>query len=424
MISILLQKLTGDEPARLQLAPRTTMQELMQTVCNLESCRPWSFGLILDERDLQTVPENTLLEDIGLANGSHLTLLKTNLPAILSCSDDNTAKIWHSGTGQCLRTLQGHQDYVSSAIFSADATQILTTCPGDNTVRIWDSFTGECQLIFVISPGEFLREITSAEFSPDGSSVLVSLDGNITRMYSTSTGEWQHTLSGRGAVFSADGLRILTVSPRIYDPSARVWIESQPTRIWFSSTGECQHALSGHGNDVNCGVFSADGLKVLTASNDNTAKIWDGSTGECQHTLTGHDGHVFSALFSTDGSRILTGSFDRRVKIWDGSTGECQHTLVQPGLESAVFSADGLRVVTASNDTTAKIWDSFTGECQHTLSGHRAPVGSAVFSADGTRVLTASDDATVRIWDSSTGECQTTLSGHGQAVYSAMFSTC
>ena len=98
MISILLQKLTGDEPARLQLAPGTTMQELMQTVCNLESCPPWSFSLMLDGHDWQNVPEHALLEDIGLADGARLTLLKTNLPAVLSCSDDNTAKIWHSGT--------------------------------------------------------------------------------------------------------------------------------------------------------------------------------------------------------------------------------------------------------------------------------------------------------------------------------------
>ena len=430
MISILLQKLSGDEPAKLQLAPGSTMRELRQTVCNLESCRPWSFGLQLHEHDLQNVPESVFLEEIGLADGARLTLLKTNLPAVLSCSDDNTAKIWHSGTGQCWRTLQGHGDYVDSAIFSADATRILTTCPGDNTVKIWDSFTGECQHTLGDQSRdmilEFTRAISAAEFSPDGSRVLVSFEDNTTRMYSSSTGECQHTLSGCRAVFSADGSRILTVSPRIWDPCAGMWIDFQPTRIWFSSTGECQHALSGHGNDVNCGVFSADGLRVLTASKDTTAKIWDGSTGECEHTLSGHVGHVFSAVFSADGSRILTIAFDHTVKIWDGSTGECRHTLVEPESQiiSAVFSADGLRVLTASNDTRAKIWDSSTGKRQHTFSGHEGPIRSAVFSADGTRVLTASDDATVRIWDSSTGECQTILSGHGEAVYSAMFSTC
>ena len=40
-------------------------------------------------------------------------------------------------TGNCLHTLQGHTDYVTSASFSPDGTT-LVTASGDRTAKIWD----------------------------------------------------------------------------------------------------------------------------------------------------------------------------------------------------------------------------------------------------------------------------------------------
>ena len=72
----------------------------------------------------------------------------------------------------------------------------------------------------------------------------------------------------------------------------------ETAKIWDASTGECKQTFSGHSNFVRSAVFSADGLSVLTASHDKTAKIWDASTGECKQTLSGHSYFVNSAVFS------------------------------------------------------------------------------------------------------------------------------
>ena len=58
--------------------------------------------------------------------------------------------------------------------------------------------------------------------------------------------------------------------------------------------------------------------------------------------LKGHTGEVTSVSFSPDGSRIVTGSDDRTAKVWDartgtallelkGHTGRCDERVVQPG---------------------------------------------------------------------------------------------
>jgi WD40 repeat protein len=47
--------------------------------------------------------------------------------------------------------------------------------------------------------------------------------------------------------------------------------------------------------------------------------------------LRGHEGSVFSAAFSPDGSRIVTTSDDETARIWDAATGkEIEVLAVEP----------------------------------------------------------------------------------------------
>ena len=61
---------------------------------------------------------------------------------IVTASDDQTARIWDAATGQELRTLSGHTDWVNSAAYSPDG-QTIVTASDDQTARIWDAATGQ-----------------------------------------------------------------------------------------------------------------------------------------------------------------------------------------------------------------------------------------------------------------------------------------
>ena len=116
--------------------------------------------------------------------------------------------------------------------------------------------------------------------------------------------------------------------------------------------------------------------------------------------LTDHEGAVNFVEFSVDGQRLVSASDDGTARVWraDGSgKPEVLKGHTEP-VESAAFSPDGQRVVTASDDGTARVWRADGSGTPVVLEGHTKPVVSASFSPDGQRVVTASFDGTARVW--------------------------
>ena len=224
--------------------------------------------------------------------------------------------------------------------------------------------------------------------------------------------ETGHFNSVTSASFSPDGQRIVTAS------------DDHTAKVWDAATGKELLTLTGHVDSVTSASFSPDGKRIVTASEDETAKVWDAATGKEVVTLTGHSSWVESASFSPDGKRIVTASADNTAKVWDAATGKELITLTGHSywVTSASFSPDGKRIVTASDDRTAKVWDAATGNVLATLTGHPEDVNSASFSPDGKRIVTASADNTARVWDAATGEGLLSLKGHSARVTSASFS--
>jgi WD40 repeat protein/serine/threonine protein kinase len=221
---------------------------------------------------------------------------------ILTASRDRTAKVWDARTGSLLLGLDGHNGYVSSASFSPDGSRILTGS-WDQTAKVWDSRTGSVMLELKLQKVEVIPEyLLSVSFSPDGSRIFTGSATGKVKGWDARTGSFLLELKGDRISFSPDGWRIVTAG-----------------KVWDARTGELLLELKGHTGAVTDASFSPDASRIVTGSDDGTAKVWDARMGTRPLELW-HKQTVASVSFSPDGSRIVTGSWDQTAKIWDART--------------------------------------------------------------------------------------------------------
>lgn len=225
----------------------------------------------------------------------------------------------------------------------------------------------------------------------------------------SSTPPLEHRGVVRRAAFSPDGSRVVSAS------------NDGTARVWDVATG-AQVVLVEHTAPVVDAVFSADGTRLVTSSEDGTARIWDAVTGKSIAPPLKHGDFVQGAEFSSDGKLVVTASLDHTARIWNATTGVLVRVLWhRDAVWSAAFSADATRVLTASRDHAARVWRLDGGGAVMMLE-HRDAVWSAKWSTDGRRIVTASQDHSAQIWDAATGQRITSELSHGDGVTSASFS--
>jgi len=166
-----------------------------------------------------------------------------------------------------------------------------------------------------------------------------------------------------------------------------------------------------HKRPVNHVEFSPDGLLLVTASEDGTARVWNAATGEPATPPLEHAGAVRRAEFSSHGRYIATACVSRDVsggdaQIWDASSGRSLSLpLRHDGLiRELAFNPDDSRVATGCSDGTARIWESATGQALTPPLRHPTSVTHVEFSPDGRLLAGASEDGSLLLWDALTGE--------------------
>ena len=215
----------------------------------------------------------------------------------------------------------------------------------------------------------------------------------------------------RTVAFSPDGLLVLTASR---DGTARLW----------RTDGTLVHTLT-HRGPVSAASFSPDGSLVLTASDDRTARIWKTASGKTVARLP-HEARVTAASFSYDGSEVVTASADRTVRVWSVPSGKLLRIVRLAGTPRiASFSPDGRILLTISGESSgvavhARLFDAGTGRLLRTLPVDG--VTTASFSPDGTLLATGRADGSTVLWKVGDGSRVHTLKGTGGKVTDAVFS--
>ena len=363
---------------------------------------------------------------------------------IVSGSADATIRVWNLQTGK-VTVLRGHDNAILAASFTPDGTCIVSASL-DGRVHIWDNIPAGTYSVFQIARmkgmisaclsidtkwlnytvykarGNTIRMVdrhTSITGSPLGSnhtnvrSFSLSLDTtycvyksddrtlrvfNATKDHEISDPFLGHEDSIEWACFSADGMRIVSASK---DKTVRVWAHDVPRKNGKQSTDRLPSTTPR--GKIDRYFISPDMSTISTfVSSRRDNRVWD-LRKQLSHSLQGHTNSVQSCEYSPDSANIVTTCGDKIVRLWDAQTGEQIRSFEHPHqVFSASFSPDGTRIVSASN--SIHIWDVQAGEqVRNPLSGHKEGFKAASFSPDGQKVVGVLNDKTFLIWDIQSG---------------------
>lgn len=158
----------------------------------------------------------------------------------------------------------------------------------------------------------------------------------------------------------------------------------------------------GHLDSMNSLVYSPDGQKIVTTSDDGKVKVWDVKSGFCIVTFTEHTSGVTACEFAKKGSVLFTASLDGSIRAWDLIRYRNFRTFTAPSrlsFSSLAVDPSGEVICAGSPDSfDIHVWSVQTGQLLDQLSGHEGPVSALGFAADGNHLVSGSWDHTVRIW--------------------------
>lgn len=284
---------------------------------------------------------------------------------IASGSRDTTIRLWEIVRGGT-KTLIGHESSVEAVVFSHDGRRVASGSE-DMTVRLWDTTTTLCERIFV---GQMVS-VSGVAVSPSGHQIASGSLDSVVKLWDTTTGESQDTLVGHSLMISQ--VAFLPHDQRLVSAS---WDGTM--KIWDTSVKGSQRGVprNGHPDQWNFSsgsiAFSPDGKQIASEGNtDFTVIIYDAETGKIETVLIGHTHLVTAVAFSADGRRIVSAS-DKEIRVWDVATGEAKATLtlanVKPlssshreYIKNVAFLPSGQSVASLGIKCIVIVWDPLTG---------------------------------------------------------------
>jgi WD40 repeat protein/DNA-binding SARP family transcriptional activator len=264
----------------------------------------------------------------------------------------------------------------TAPLFSRDDRLVVS---GDPTgpIHVWSPSNGADRVF----AGH--TDVSYAQLSPDGTQIVSASHDESVRVWDVR--------SGRSRLVST--LKGLKYAAAIDASGERIAIGGATPLVIQAPDGTNRVLLRGHGGYVNALAFNPGSTRLLTGSDDGTARVWDARSGRAVRTLRGHEGTVRGVAYSDDGKRIATAGSDGTIRVWSADGGEATILVGHEGaVNSARFNGRGDRIVSAGVDGSIRVWDAAGGPALLVLYRYQGAASGADFARDGHSVVSAGDE--------------------------------
>eukprot|EP01041_Mallomonas_annulata_P004381 gene4381-8724_t len=206
-------------------------------------------------------------------------LFSSDNSKLISATHDKNIKIWNIASGTIENVLSGHTNYVNCIHMSSPCTTTSTTsatttntssnnqlvsCSDDETVKIWDLTTGN--LLFTYKGHNGF--VYAVSLHPHGTTVASGGMDKAIHIWNSRDGSLECSFEGHvdyisSLSFNSNGSKIVSGSA---DTTIRLWDVLNKTLL---------HVFEGHMSPITSVIFTIDDSRIFSGSKDKTVISWD-----------------------------------------------------------------------------------------------------------------------------------------------------
>lgn len=302
------------------------------------------------------------------------------------------------GTPELQRVLRGSLVAIQTVDFRADGKQLVAGA-ADGAVTVWDLETTEAKQPQSFEPAD--SPVTIAVVSPDGKLLATTGTSNerpAILVRNLESGKIANVLLGhsgpvKAISFSNDNTKVVSGSD---DKTARVWDLNDAKFPELARFAE-------HTGAVTAVAFKSDGLQVVSGSADMSVKLWSVADTKLVMNFAGHTGPIVAvAMPSTN--QPVSASSDKTIRFWNVANGQATRTLTEAAaVTTMTISRDSGRLAVAIADKSVKVYQPANGTLLLTLKGFAADAHALAFSLDNKRLVSGMADNHAMVWDIADG---------------------
>ncbi|KAI8099622.1 WD40-repeat-containing domain protein [Halteromyces radiatus] len=240
--------------------------------------------------------------------------------------------------------LIGHAGAVYGASFNHD-NEYLISCSQDQTARLWSTRTFENLVVYK----SHNYPVWDVDFGPFGFYFATASHDKTARLWSC---DRIHPLR----IFAG---HLSDVDVVKFHPNSKYLVtgsSDRTARLWDVQRGSCVRVFTGHTGAVKTVAISPNGRIMASAGEDKTINLWDLGSGRRLKTMTGHTDYIYAMDFSTDSHTLVSGGADGTVRVWDvnapsgPTTSNSTTTTTKTASTSSTSSSSVSSSTTRSND--------------------------------------------------------------------------